>query len=129
MLLNRTPIFMVIIMCLGTVYMLFNIKNNVTAIRAELVEVNKQMRYEIDTIHVLKAELSYLASPTRLRKLNSEYLKLKDTKVAQMITDPRKEEVAFKSVRFASVKASSSNVKWRYKKGPSKYMTLVSGKK
>jgi hypothetical protein len=87
------------------------------------------MRYEIDTIHVLKAELSYLASPTRLRKLNSEYLKLKDTQVAQMITDPRKEEVALKSVRFASVKASSGNVKWRYKKGPSKYMTLVSGKK
>ena len=129
MLLNRTPIFIVIIMCLGTVYMLFNIKNNVMAIRAELAEVQKQMRYEIDTIHVLKAELSYLASPSRLRNLNSKYLRLKDTKVAQMISDPRKEEVTFESKRFAGAKMANANVKWRYKKGPSKYVTLVSSKK
>ena len=109
--------------------MLFNIKNNVMTIRAELAEVQKQMRYEIDTIHVLKAELSYLASPARLRKLNSEYLKLKDTKVAQMIGDPRKEEVAFEASSFASAKIANGNTKWRYKKGPSKYLTLVSSKK
>lgn len=129
MLLSRTPIFVVIIMCLGTIYMLFNIKNNVMSIRSELAEVQKQMRYESDTIHVLKAELSYLSSPPRLRKLNREYLKLKDTKVAQMISDPRKEKVVFQSQKFASTKSVSGNTKWRYKKGPSKYLTLVSGKK
>lgn len=129
MLLNRTPIFIVVIMCLGTVYMLFNIKNNVMAIRAELAEVKKQIRYEADTIHVLKAELSYLTSPSRLKRLNNQYLKLEDTKVAQMISDPRKEKVVFKSHRFVSAKTSRSNTKWRYKKGPSKYLTLASGKK
>lgn len=129
MLLSRTPIFVVIIVCLGTIYTLFNIKNNVMAIRAELGEVKKQMRYEADTIHVLKAELAYLTSPSRLKRLNNEYLKLEDTKVAQMISDPRKEKVIFKSHRFASSKSSKGNTNWRYKKGPTKYLTLASGKK
>ena len=93
MLFSRTPMFVVIIVCLGTIYTLFNIKNNVMAIRTELAEVKKQMRYEADTIHVLKAELAYLTSPSRLKSLNNEYLKLEDTKVAQMISDPRKEKV------------------------------------
>lgn len=129
MLFSRTPIFVVVVLCLGTVYTLFNIKNNVMTIRSELVEVKKQIRYEADTIHVLKAELAYLTSPVRLKKLNKQYLKLEDTKVAQMISDPRKEKVIFKSHSFASKKTSRSNTKWRYKKGPSKYLTLASGKK
>lgn len=129
MLLSRTPIFIVIIMCLGTVYMLFNIKNNVMAIRAELAEVSKQINYEADTIRVLKAELSYLTSPSRLKRLNAEYLKLEDTKVAQMISDPRSKKMILKPHRLASNTSSRANTKWRFKKGPSKYLTLVSGKK
>ena len=43
MLFSRTPMFVVIIVCLGTIYTLFNIKNNVMAIRTELAEVKKQM--------------------------------------------------------------------------------------
>jgi len=129
MMLNRIPIFVVIIVCLGTVYLLFNIKNNVMAIRAELAEVRKQISYEADTIRVLKAELSYLTSPTRLKRLNAEYLKLKDTEVTQMINDPREEKMLLKSNRLASIKSSRVNTKWRFKKGPSQYLTLVSGKK
>jgi hypothetical protein len=109
--------------------MLFNIKNNVMMIRSELAEVQKQMRYEADTIHVLKAELSYLASPDRLKRLNGEYLKLKDTKVAQMIQDPMNDKVVYKTLRLSSKKSASGNSNWRYKKGPSKYLTLASGKK
>jgi hypothetical protein len=129
MLLNRTPVLIVFIMCLGTVYMLFNIKNNVMMIRSELAEVQKQMRYEADTIHVLKAELSYLSSPERLNRLNGQYLKLTDTKVAQMIQDPVQDKVEYKTLSLSGVKSASSNSNWRYKKGPSKYVTLVSGKK
>ncbi len=129
MLLSRTPIFIVVMMCLGTVYMLFNIKNNVMAIRSELAEVTKQINYEADTIRVLKAELSYLTSPSRLKRLNAEYLKLEDTKVSQMISDPRSEKMILKSHRLANSTGSRANTKWRFKKGPSKYLTLVSGKK
>ena len=127
--LSRTPIFIVVMMCLGTIYMLFNIKNNVMTIRAELAEVAKQINYEADTIRVLKAELSYLTSPSRLKRLNAEYLKLEDTKVSQMISDPRSEKMILKPRRLASTTASRANAKWRFKKGPSKYLTLVSGKK
>lgn len=127
--LTRTPIFIVVMMCLGTVYMLFNIKNNVMTIRAELAEVTKQINYEADTIRVLKAELSYLTSPSRLKRLNAEYLKLEDTKVSQMISDPRSEKMILKPHRLASTTGLKSNTKWRFKKGPSKYLTLVSGKK
>lgn len=127
--LSRTPMFIGIIVCLGTIHTLFNIKNNVMANRTELAEVKKQMRYEADAIHILKAELAYLASPSRLKRLNNEYLKLEDTKVTQMISNPRKEKVIFKSHRFAGSKSSKGNTNWRYKKGPTKYLTLASGKK
>jgi hypothetical protein len=126
MLFNRAPILIIAAMCLGTICVLFNIKNGVMAIRSELSQVKKQICLESDAIHVLKAELSYLTSPSRLQALNSKYLKLEDTKVAQMISDPRVESKILKSTSFA--KLNRSNVKWRYKKGPSKYVTLTSGK-
>jgi hypothetical protein len=118
---------MVLILCLITVCVLFNIKDNVMTIRMELREVSKQMQYESDTIHLLKAELAYLASPERLQKLNKDHLALKETKVAQMISDPLQVKSVDASIQVAS-KFNANNVKWRYKKGPSKYLTLASGK-
>ncbi|MDG1437194.1 MAG: hypothetical protein P8P83_05400 [Rickettsiaceae bacterium] len=126
---NRLPAYLVLILCMITVYTLFTIKDNVMTIRMELVEVNKQIQYENDTIHLLKAELAYLASPERLQRLNKGYLSLKETQVSQMITDPIIEQKYASRVGFADSKIKSSNVKWRYKKGPSKYVTLASGKK
>jgi len=128
MLINRIPIYAVLIVCLVTVYTLFNIKDNVMTIRMELSEVNKQIQYESDTIHLLKAELAYLASPERLQILNKGYLSLKETKVSQMIIDPAREKPNGSGVQFANSKIRVNNVKWRYKKGPSQYLTLASGK-
>jgi len=119
---------MVLILCLSTVYALFNIKDNVVTIRMELGEVNKQIQHENDTIHLLKAELAYLASPERLQILNKDYLALKETKVSQMIIDPIKEKSNVHKVQIAGSKSRANNVKWRYKKGPSKYLTLASDK-
>ena len=124
--LSKTPLYLVLTLCLATVYTLFNIKERVMSIRGELVEVKKQVRNESDTIHLLKAELAYLASPERLKRLNEGYLKLRDTEVSQMITDPLKEK---KIRQIVNTKATRSSVKWRYKKGPSKYLTMVSRKK
>ncbi|PCJ26289.1 MAG: hypothetical protein COA94_05380 [Rickettsiales bacterium] len=125
MLLNRVPVYIILILCLITVCTLFSIKSNVIIIRAELSEVNKQLQSERDTIHVLKAELAYLSSPERLQKLNNVYLKLKDTKVSQMISDPLKQA---EPVYIAS-NAPKARVRWNYKRGASKYLIRVSSKK
>ncbi len=123
----RMPLYLVLTLCLVTVYTLFNIKDRVMSIRSELIEVKKQVQNESDTIHLLKAELAYLASPERLKRLNDGYLNLKDTKVSQMVVDPLKRR---DTKRIASAKILRKNdVKWRYKKGPSKYLTMVSRKK
>ena len=130
MLLEKSPIYIVFIVCLMSIYALFNIKENVMSIKGELTEVNNQVQDEIDKIHLLKAELAYLASPERLKALNDEYLKLSDTNLAQMEIDPIIQDKEVLEVRrVASVKLRSENTKWRYKKGPSKYVTMASGKK
>jgi hypothetical protein len=126
LIINRIPVYIVLILCSVTVYTLFNIKNSVMTIRMELNEVNNQIRYERDAIHLLKAELAYLSSPERLHKLNERYLALKETKVSQMIGDPVKGKKEPK-ILLANSKTKINTTKWRYKKGPSKYV-LVSGK-
>ena len=130
MLLEKSPVYIVAIVCLISVYALFTIKENVMSIKGELTEVNNQVQDEIDKIHLLKAELAYLASPERLKALNDEYVKLSDTNLAQMEIDPIIQDKEVLEVRrVASVKLRSENTKWRYKKGPSKYVTMASGKK
>ena len=130
MLLEKSPIYIVFIVCLMSIYALFNIKENVMSIKGELTEVNNQVQDEIDKIHLLKAELAYLASPERLKALNDEYVKLSDTNLAQMEIDPIIQDKEVLEVRrVASVKLRSENTKWRYKKGPSKYVTMASVKK
>ncbi len=130
MLLEKSPIYIVVIVCLMSVYTLFTIKENVMSIRGELTEVNSQVQDEIDKIHLLKAELAYLTSPERLKALNDEYVKLSDTNLAQMEIDPIVQDKEVLEVRrVASIKLRSENTKWRYKKGPSKYVTMASGKK
>ena len=128
--LTKTPIYIVLMLCLATVYTLFNIKDRVMSIRTELSEVKKQMQNELDTIHLLKAEFAYLGSPERLKRLNENYLKLKDTQISQMTIDPlNKNELVLNKQIVSSKIIQKSNVKWRYKKGPSKYLTMVSAKR
>ncbi|GAB4163918.1 MAG: hypothetical protein Tsb006_3250 [Rickettsiaceae bacterium] len=129
MLLERTPIYIVLSICLATIYALFSIKENVMSLRAELLEVNSQIEHEFDTIHLLKAELAYLTSPARLKQLNEEYVRLSDTAIAQMDVDPISQDSKTKIHKIANNKISSKNTRWRYKKGPSKYLTMAAGKK
>ena len=130
MLLEKSPVYIVVIVCLLSVYTLFTIKENVMGIKSELTEVNSQVQDEVDKIHLLKAELAYLTSPARLKALNDQYIKLSDTNLAQMEIGPNiKDEKLLEVRQIASIKKRNENTKWRYRKGPSKYVTMASGKK
>ena len=117
--------YIIIILCLLTIYGLFTIKDSVVTLTLELEEVKKQVRNEQDAIRILKAELAYLGSPERIQKLAHKYLILEKPKVTQITKDPLLEEKSEQSKIFASAKTLRKSNKWRYKKGPAKYLTMV----
>lgn len=131
MILHRIPVYIALILCLSTIYGLFTVKDSVMTLRSELSEVKKQLRNEEDAIRILKAELAYLASPERIQKLASQYLDLEMPKVAQMIRDPLAEDNKLQTNQLASdhTEATRRSVKWRYKRGPAKYLTMAKGEK
>ena len=57
-------------------------------LKSELSEVRKQIKLEKDSVHVLKAEMAYLASPERLSKLNNNYLQLQGPHTYQLVQNP-----------------------------------------
>ena len=109
------------------VYALFTIKDKVVTLNYQLNEVLKQINHERDTIHVLKAELSYLSSSERLRRLSSKYLDLETIKVSQMIKDPiiSNGETQIISRESSNINFIKHETKWRYKKGPAKYLQTI----
>jgi len=117
--------YIAITLCLLTIYGLFTIKDSVVTLTLELEEVKKQVRNEEDAIRILKAELAYLGSPERIQKLAHKYLILEKPKVTQITKDPLLEEKSEQSKIFASAKTLRKSNKWRYKKGPAKYLTMV----
>ncbi len=98
-------------------------------VRTELQEVNKQIQHEFNSIHLLKTELACLTAPNRLTRLNNDYLKLKGAKVFQLIIDPMKDTKQIYIQKIFSFNLKRNNTRWRYKKGPSKYLAMLSKKK
>lgn len=113
------------------VYALFAIKDKVITLNYQLNEVLKQINSERDTIHVLKAELSYLSSPDRLRRLSSKYLELETIKISQMIKDPIMSdgEAQAMSIESSNINFVKHHTKWRYKKGPTKYLQTIANQR
>lgn len=111
---------------------LFIIKDKVVTLSYRLSEVSKQIEQELDTIHISKAEFSYLSSPERLKHLSTKYLALDTVKINQMIKDPAASRPV---AMLAASGGEQSNVnlplisqppnKWRYKPGPSKYLRTI----
>ena len=126
---HRFLVYIVTALCLLTICSLFNIKDSVMTLKYELQEVRKQVRNEEDAIRILKAELAYLGSPERIQKFAAKYLSLEKPKVTQMIRDPLISENSEEPKRFASTKINKRATKWHYKKGPTKYLTMVKGGK
>lgn len=123
--LNKIPFYLAFILCLVTIFGLFTVKDNVMTLKVELQEVKKQVQNEEDAIRILKAELAYLGSPERIQKLAEKHLNLEKPKVTQMISDPLADEN--KKAKAIASKADKKPIKWRYKKGPSKYLTMTKG--
>ena len=126
MLQNKVQLLIIFTSFLITVYLLFTVKDRVNSLQMEVKEVKKQIANEQDSIHVLKAEFSYLTSPKRLNRLAAKHLDLKETSLAQMTNDPTiNRDKTTTAKKFVSTKLVRHNVKWRYKKD-SKYITKVS---
>lgn len=59
---------------IATGYTLFYITFQVEALETELTQLNRDILEEQDSVHVLKAEWSYLNRPDRLEKLTTRLL-------------------------------------------------------
>ncbi|KAF8818913.1 cell division protein FtsL [Rickettsia endosymbiont of Cardiosporidium cionae] len=95
-------------------YMIFFIKSEVMTIKQEISIINQQILSEKDTINILNAELSYLITPERLRRLSNKYLALSaPNNLSQIISDPlSNNHIVTKNYRHI---ANKQNKKWRYK--------------
>lgn len=116
------------VLFVATAVGLFVIKDKVGNLQYQLNEINKQVTQETNNIHMLKAEIAYLISPNRLRKLVEAHLNLDNIKSHQLTNDPLVNNVAItnKVSRVNIAAYSKQNIKWRYKKAPTKYLKTVS---
>jgi cell division protein FtsL len=62
------------------------VKYRVQQLDDELIEINRQIAAERQSVHVLSAEFSFLIKPERLRRLATEYLGLVPIKPDQLGT-------------------------------------------
>ena len=64
---------------------LFHVSYRVQSLEDELAHVNRDILRQQETIHVLRAEWSYLNEPSRLAELNRRHLTLKPLSADQMM--------------------------------------------
>ncbi|WP_167730534.1 cell division protein FtsL [Terasakiella sp. SH-1] len=74
-------VFLAIVLAIGV----FRITYQVDALEKELKALNKEILQEQETIHILKAEWSYLNDPNRLEDLAKRYLGLEEMRGEQLI--------------------------------------------
>ena len=112
--------YIYIITALFTGIALFFIKNEVQNLRFQESMLLEQESKERGSINLLKAELSYLTSPKRLKILSDKYLSLATVSPSQVVHDPLlSESEIIKSDRLSNVNLARSArepKKWRYKR-------------
>jgi hypothetical protein len=64
---------------------LFHVSYRVQSLEEELTRVNRDILREQETIHLLRAEWSYLNEPTRLAELTRRHLALAPLSAGQMV--------------------------------------------
>jgi hypothetical protein len=65
---------------------LYQLKHEVMLLEQDLAHVNRAILDDQESIHVLKAEWTYLNDPRRLEALSKQYLELAPLAAAQVIT-------------------------------------------
>lgn len=63
---------------------LFQVKNNVKNLKKDLVELQRQISSDKESIHVLRAEWAFLNQPERIRELSQRYLGAQYIKYSQL---------------------------------------------
>ena len=113
-----------ILMIIAAGYFVFAMKREVEILNFEKRTLSKQIKYEKDTINLLKAEFCHLTSPNRLSKLSKQYLALSGLTPERMVPDPLKDDVIHKVSQELNAAMKQKNIRtprlvaWRYKKSP-----------
>jgi hypothetical protein len=115
--------YLIFIIFAATAIGLFVIKNKVEALSYSLAQISKQIADERSKIHLLKAEISYLTSPAMLKQFVNNNLNMQIVSLDQVIPDPltQKAEGAGRVVAVARI-GGNTQVKWRFKKSPNRYL-------
>lgn len=105
-------LFLLIICIVGYI---FHLKGEVQDLVFEYRQITSQIDEEKKEQNILKAELAYLNSPTRLQKLAAEYLDLEHIQPKQFVavSEDNKASVS----KFSKLTKKKFASRWRYKKG------------
>ncbi len=84
---TKTKLFVIgyILFLLVGISFMLAMKFTVGNLEKELVKINASIQQDMQSIHILNAEWSYLSSPHRLRMLTEKYIFLKPVKAEQII--------------------------------------------
>ncbi len=74
-----------VILTFFIMFAMFIMKNHVQNLEKELAVVNRDIESNIQRIHVLKAEWSYLNRPSRIRDLAQRYTPMKSIESTQIV--------------------------------------------
>ena len=77
-----TVLWLALVACVG--FGMFEVKYTVMDLEDELARTNRAIGADIDSIHVLKAEWSYLDQPSRIAELSRRFLDLAPLGTAQL---------------------------------------------
>jgi len=64
---------------------MFTLKYEVKQLETELVEINREIKSDSQSIHVLKAEWSHLNNPGRIRRLTQKHIAMQPLHAEQII--------------------------------------------
>jgi len=93
---TRLTIILTSVLALVLSVAVFRITYQVDALEKELHSLNKDILSEQETIHILKAEWSYLNDPVRLYDLAKRYLSLEEMRGEQLIDIEMLDEYPYK---------------------------------
>jgi cell division protein FtsL len=84
---RRTALGLGVVLTMVSAFGLFQVKHHVQQQRNDLKNLTQQLEYEKETLHVLKAEWTYLNQPERLHALVNKHLQLTSMRVSQVVRE------------------------------------------